>query len=222
MRRRWKPLVVKVRRDGADGAKYGLVQLKLAPRLCGCRACPYPPLLSLSCSASELLLSASVLWYNNSMFWLFLLVLVISAVICPILFSLWLMPTLLGMSAVSKINIKASEYILLLFIALTAFWQLYYWVTWATWCSFIAYCYMAGTHYSWIYYLIAFMFCIAPFSYLTSAEMHTKQTDEEVKGLLRGSTLYGVVLTITYIGICVWPKLITVVFWWLPQVHIPA
>ena len=87
--------------------------------------------------------------------------------------------------------------------------QFYYWGLWSAYCSLLTLEYVAtpGTSFHWLYYITGFGSCLTPLAYLTSAESRTKESSEEVQGLMNGSILYTGLAIVAYIIFCVWPQL---------------
>jgi hypothetical protein len=142
----------------------------------------------------------------DSMFWHFILRMVIADFVCLFIFGLALMAVLAPFALVSR---KASpSRVLVIAMAVTggAF-QVYFWGLWAAFCSATAarYSAMPGVSHHWLYYIAGFMFCSGPLSYIQLKDTQSAQSRDEVSEIDHYTAFYSWIALVAYIVFCIRP-----------------
>jgi hypothetical protein len=151
------------------------------------------------------------------MFWRFLFTLFVADIICTLAFAVLitaLLAPLLLVARKESMALVAAVGILVAVVAGAS--QIYFWGLWAAFCSATAAKYSAMPEISqhWVYYLVAFMACTAPLSYLASQEVAAAQNSAEANNTRRGTAMYGVIAIVAFIAFSVWPNLYSWPYSW--------
>lgn len=150
------------------------------------------------------------MWYLK-----FIAILFISSISYLIIFSFIVVITLLPFGLISSIKERANSNSVLYnlisipFFFISGSFQVYLWIMWASYIVFTIryYINIPEVTWIWLYYLTGFGFLTAPLTYLLNKERQSATSQNEVKGIERGSNFYGVVAILSFLVFSIFPQL---------------
>ena len=147
------------------------------------------------------------------MYWSFLFSLFVGAFVTPTLFSFVVGPLLGLLVLTSRDRMSILSYVV---IAVSFVAQVYFWVGWASYCTFITVLATADSSvtFVWLYYVTAFIFLVMPIGYLRTQEERGAQDEAEIRRIGRGSNLYDVLTIVAFIAFCLFPSAMAVPYGW--------
>jgi hypothetical protein len=165
---------------------------------------------------------------TEEMFWDFVIRLLVGAFVAPIAFSFMLVPlaSLLGLTmrgaGAQPSPIRTYPIFALLFLV-----QMYFWGLWAAYCSSLAVTratFDAGAGFHWLYYVVAFLFVMAPLGYLTSMERRSASSSGDAHHVQWGAGLYSGLTIIAFVAFAVSPRLMNLIpaYGWVALWNFPV
>lgn len=146
-------------------------------------------------------------------YWRMLLRFLISDFAALIIFSFFVIALLLPLVPIGllgeKLNSGVSAALSIPFLIIAGAGQLYFWMLWASYCTFTIKHYMDSptvTH-NWLYYLTGFFAVSAPIGWLGNKESQG-QNYEDRKNTQKGTVYYSLIAIICYIVFCIWTNLL--------------
>jgi len=157
----------------------------------------------------------AVIFGGRYMFWTFLITMVVADFVCTIAFSLLLVAIMSPLALLARQE-RAAVAVALVVVILAGVLQIYFWGLWAAFCSAIAVKYSAlpGVSYHWVYYVIGFLSCTAPLSYLARQEVAVAENAAEANNTRRGTSVYSAIAIVAFVLFCIWPTLYSWPYSW--------
>lgn len=153
-------------------------------------------------------------------FWRMIFILFIADFVVLIAFSI-LMIAMLPIAGISVLFENGSlvfrSFFIFLFLVIASIIQSYFWVLWASFCSFSVLYYIDSpdVNHTWLYYLVGFFAVGSPIAFLANKEVNSKPSVADQNSTLRGALMYKIISIAAFLVFIIWPKLSdhTIVSW---------
>ena len=152
------------------------------------------------------------------MFWKFLIIMIAADFLCFIIFAFLVTALLAPLALVGRKNsVALITAVAIPQIILAGVVQIYFWGLWAAFCSAMAakYSVMPEISHHWVYYVVAFLCCTAPITYMESREIAAAENASEASSTRRGTSVYRAIAIAAFVVFSIWPSLYSWPYSWV-------
>jgi hypothetical protein len=148
-------------------------------------------------------------------FIIFNVILLFAGFLAVLIFSVGLMACIAPIALFAKSE-SPPKLFTLPFLGIAGIYQIYFWGFWSAFCVAVT---IKFTHkpevtWNWLYWIAGFIWCTSLIGWLASKEKQSSQSNEEARGIQKGTRLYSLIAIVAFLGFSFFPSLILPPYGW--------
>jgi hypothetical protein len=102
------------------------------------------------------------------------------------------------------------------FLGIAGIYQIYFWGFWSAFCvaMTIKFTHKPEVTWNWLYWIVGFIWCTSLIGWLAHKEKQNSQSQEEARGIQKGTTLYSLIAIVAFLAFSFFPSLTLPPYGW--------